>query len=220
MHVSVSEIRERFGNFSEKKWDDINRRLTLFFNKYWRGVPGLEAEDFINSAILAVYEGRRRWPERISLMEMLCGVIRSEVAHILKQRKRQQTQSIEVTADKALTTKGDGYAHRQLCDQLLDLVRGHPILVRMVKFFIKDPETKRRDYLALLPDVPKRDLYNEYRQLNKLLGELKLEPKKEQENGKVPRKSNQARGHRGAGKPGRVSRRVVRNHGPHDPHGD
>jgi hypothetical protein len=58
------------------------------------------------------------------------------------------------------------------------LVRGDPLLSSMAEFILQDPEMRPRDMLALMPDISKRDIYNAYRRLNKLIDKLKTELEK------------------------------------------
>jgi hypothetical protein len=180
MEVSTAEVREIFENLSAKEWDELNRRLHYFYYRYYRDYredPQLNPEDLISSAILGVLSGQRGWDaERVDLPTLLCGVMRSVVSHTLTSRYRRPTQYLEETSELAVLKREDIQAYLQLCDELRDLVPvGDTVLARMVELLIEDPKSERRDFLALMPDVSKREGCNAYRRLGKLIRKVKEE---------------------------------------------
>lgn len=173
MGVSTSEVREAFENLSKEEWDELNRRLTRFYYRYYRRERRLERDDLINKAILDVLEGRRNWPAGVKLATLLCGAMRSNASHILKSMNGRPTQPIEETSELALLKKEDFSAYLQLCDELRDRVPNNDLLLAgMVDLLIQDPKLKRSDFLGLLRDVPKKDVYNAHRRLNRLIDKL------------------------------------------------
>jgi DNA-directed RNA polymerase specialized sigma24 family protein len=148
----------------------------------------LERKDVIHAAILAAYEGRRRWPEHLELVPFLCGVTRSIASHILTKKKQHPPQSTEDTSELELLHREDSSAFLQLSVELRDLVSHDQLLSRIVAYRIEDPALKPRDLKALMSDVSMIAIRNAYRRLNKLIRKLE----KEEEHGEDQQTSNAA----------------------------
>jgi hypothetical protein len=189
MQVLVSEIREMFNGFTDDEWDKLNKQLVHFCKRKYGGEHRLSMRGLIQGAISDVYEGRRHWPEDVSLVQCLRSAIRSEADHILRrenvgEEKRHRFQPIE-DSELELLKKTDGSAYLQLCVELRDLVKGRPLLEVMVEIIILDYKSKPGDMLGLIrervPGVSMASVYKAYGHLKQVIRELK-EQEKEQEN--------------------------------------
>lgn len=180
MEVPVVEIKEIFEGLSKDQWAIIDKRLSLFYFRHYRFERRLDREGLIQSAKLALLEGRRHWrPEKANLVTCLCQVMRSIASHILEKENQHFDCPLEETAETEFTKNEVLPAYLEVCDYLRHLTSGNPTLTQIVQLFIEDPARKPCDMLDLMPDVSMREIRKAFRWLNELIHRLK----KEQKNG-------------------------------------
>lgn len=77
-------------------------RLERFARLRSAGLPGWDWEDLLHEAIDRALSGVRRWPRSISIVEFMCGTIRSISGDIWREgRQRIDAGSTAVSADPA-----------------------------------------------------------------------------------------------------------------------
>lgn len=177
------EVQEMICKLSEEDWKDLNKRLTLFYGYQCKRNPRwgrFKCNDLIMESVADLFVGRRRWPIEINLVQCLKGTMRSKVSHYLVAESRHTP--IEDVPEASFQKTDKSYLSLQLRVELLDLVRGKdPRLRRMVELYVQDMGQKRRDMLARMPELSKKEIFNLWRQLNKVIDKLIDKLRKEQE---------------------------------------
>ncbi|HKU72570.1 MAG TPA: hypothetical protein VJR02_01495 [Pyrinomonadaceae bacterium] len=178
MEVPVVEIKEIFEGLSRDQWANIDKRLRLFYARYYEDECRLNCEELIQSAKLGLLKGKRHWdPEKASLVTCLSAIMRSIASHILKKENRHFDCPLEETAETEFSRKDFLPTYLEVCDELRHLTSGNPILSRIVELYIEDSTRKPLDMLELMPDVSMNEIRKAFRWLNDLTHRLKKERK-------------------------------------------
>ena len=61
-----------------------------------RLLPGLEWDEVLNEALLRALDGSRRWPEGVSLLSFITGIMRSLLDGRMQQRRRLAERALAV----------------------------------------------------------------------------------------------------------------------------
>ncbi len=188
MEVPSPDIRKVLRAYTEAESAALWIRLKRFTYKYYWWLPsrvrGADLDEIIQDAIGDALLGKRKWPPEVQLITFLCQVIRSNVNHLLDRESR--TISIEEVSASRLTTPLSGspaeqqeHAYRQaayqkLCNKVLDLVQDDPLLSRMVKTWLDNPELKPRD-MAHEMGIPIEEIRNAQKRLIRRTSNLRKE---------------------------------------------
>ena len=97
-----------------------------------RLLPGLEWDELLNEALLRALDGSRRWPEGVSLVAFIAGIMRSLVDRRLHKRRRIAERALAIN-ETPLEVPPDVQLHARQC------------LAAIAHFFAADP-----DVLALI----------------------------------------------------------------------
>ena len=92
----VEELRKEL----KKGYDSIKHHLRLYaiklihaYNDNYDGISkifggNLDPEDLINNTVESVLSGKREWPEGMTLLRFMLGVMRSEISHLMEKASR------------------------------------------------------------------------------------------------------------------------------------
>jgi RNA polymerase sigma-70 factor (ECF subfamily) len=105
-----------------------------------RLLPGIEWDELLNEALLRALDGSRRWPEGVSLLAFIAGIMRSLVDVRVCERHRLAEYALAV-GELPRTAPPDMQLHARQC------------LAAITRFFAGDP-----DVLALIADLARQYL--------------------------------------------------------------
>jgi DNA-directed RNA polymerase specialized sigma24 family protein len=105
-----------------------------------RLLPGLEWDELLNEALLRALDGSRHWPDGVSLLAFLAGIMRSLVDTRVRERRRLAERVLAAVEPRAEASP-DAQLHARQC------------LAAITQFFADDP-----DVLALIAALAQRYL--------------------------------------------------------------
>jgi DNA-directed RNA polymerase specialized sigma24 family protein len=167
----------------EAQWEEIFPKLLLYAERLiryrvWPGVflpGGIQPGDLAQRAVYKVLSGERRWQhEKVTLLRLLMGIIRSDLSNLLQQREAQLTSRLEdyISARKSTNTLRaqtrstlDGQSSRSQeefakeREQLLALYSSDPLAQKCVELIIDHNVFKPRD-LARELNINIKEVYN------------------------------------------------------------
>ncbi len=165
---------------TKSEWEELSLRLLLFTERMLREhIPpseriGLNAQDFVQEAIMAYLDGERIKPKDIDLFFFLAMVIRSKISHLLAKEKRWSDEHPLVRTSKSFETDaiGEPMDDPYLREQILKLFADDEVLSKITTLMLEDPQLQPRD-LAVTLGVPIRAIYDAKRRLKHKLSEFK-----------------------------------------------
>ena len=79
-----------------------------------RLLPGLEWDELLNEALLRALDGSRRWPEGVSLLSFIAGIMRSLLDGRAQQRRRLAERAL-TARETSVTAAPDARLHARQC---------------------------------------------------------------------------------------------------------
>ena len=180
----------------DELWDLYTRLRYFTYKRYWwledKIVGGTDLDALIQDAILDVITGARSSPSHVPLFMLLCQTIRSKASHLWeKEKKRLSAEGRQTTNSPALleyllrTFSGERpyllrpaepsdqqTIYNQLCNKILELVRGDNLLTRIVELWFVTPDLKPREIAEAL-DIPESEVRKAQKRLSRKVKTLK-----------------------------------------------
>jgi hypothetical protein len=155
-------------------------------------VGGTDLDALIQDSILDVITEKRRAPPSVPLFLLLCQTIRSKASHMWeKERRRLSPEGWQVTnspvlLEYLLRNLSDEHPHlfraaeqsdqrtvyNQLCNKILELVRGDDLLTRIVDLWFVTPDLKPREIAEALA-IPEGEVRKAQKRLSRKVKTLR-----------------------------------------------
>ena len=159
----------------QAKWSQIMPRILLWSHqlhrKYLSNIRAApEARELAQDAVADLITGKRSLPEDVPITTVLYGILRSKVSNFLNtQRPDALPESYDLADMSEIPDRS------LLEDEVRKLVADDEVLLRMIDYLLDDPLIKPRD-LAVLMNVPVREINNAQKRLRRKLSLLKRQP--------------------------------------------
>jgi DNA-directed RNA polymerase specialized sigma24 family protein len=182
---------------TDEQWEFVWQKLRFYVHRRYRWFyrqTGRDLDGIVSKAILDTMEGRRRYPPidketgmekpDVTLFVFLCCVVDSLIRTHLSTATRlceldDTLQVGEVHRPRRSflfkqTNLEDTASYNELVAEMRELVRGDPLLDRMVEWWAIEPDLKPRE-LAEALGVDKSQIQNALKRLRRRLARLRKE---------------------------------------------
>lgn len=190
--MSSNSISSALGNLTAEDWDRLRRLLWKKFGWIDKIMGNPNPDDLLNESVNDLLNDKRHCPEdsliiKKSLINCLYWIVKSKVSHIKDKLKRQEQQAESVSDEQPSDTFGqtirseeldkarDSVTDRlisetepDLKEQILSLVADDPMLEKIVKHQLENPDSNPR-HIAEALRIDIKDLYNANRRLKERL---------------------------------------------------
>ena len=178
----------------EVDWSELAPRLQAYALRRLRAacprgsgkrpnVQGMDEEDFVEMAIEKLLSGRRKWPRGVSLWQVLCGIISSDIYNAIRKAKEFADADVSDAIDDTVSDSLDEDSYGENRKQILESLKDDPEAKKVAEYIMDadhdDPKQLRPKAIAEALRIPVKKVNNIKRRLQRRLGFVSSGPIRE-----------------------------------------